>query len=57
MNILRGFVMENRDRKVNGTCETCDAENVKLLYSYTLGKWQCEGCDDLSADCLWYGDD
>jgi ribosomal protein L37AE/L43A len=58
MNILRRvFHMEDKDRKDCGVCETCDAENVRVLYSYRLSKWQCEECDELSADGIWYGDD
>ncbi len=38
-------------------CETCEQENEELLYSVTLDKWLCEGCYDISADQIWYGDD
>jgi ribosomal protein L37AE/L43A len=46
----------SEDEKI-GQCDTCEKKNVKVLFSYTLDKWQCERCDDYSADLIWYGDD
>lgn len=40
-----------------GECETCDKKDCKILYSLTLGIWQCDKCDDMSADLIWYGDE
>ncbi|HFK1731162.1 hypothetical protein OCD85_01065 [Bacillus pacificus] len=36
-----------------GTCDICDKENVKVIYSPARDEWLCEWCYDYTASIMF----